>query len=54
MQLVVTNVTGEKVFEYTGITNKATGIKLTKAAGVYFLSAATAHGSWVTKVVIAQ
>ena len=54
MQISITNVTGEVVKEYTATTNAISVVKLDQPAGVYFLSASTAHERYVVKVVIAQ
>ena len=52
VQLVITNIVGEKVKEITTTSNKATELKLNEAAGVYFVSAFTAMGNYVVKVMI--
>ena len=54
VRIIVTNVVGEKVKEFTTATNKTTAIKLDQPAGVYFLSAFTGHASYVVKVVVTQ
>ncbi len=54
VQIVVTNIVGEKVKEINTTTNKATEIKLNDAAGVYFVTASTAHGNYVAKVMFAR
>ena len=50
--IVVTNLLGEKVSEFITTTNKAVDVKLNPAAGIYLLSATTAHGRYVAKVVV--
>ncbi len=52
VHVVITNLLGEKVKEFTTMTNKLTDIKLNAAPGVYLLSASTAHGKYVVKVVV--
>ena len=51
-QVVITNIVGERINEFTTSTNKETTVKLDRAAGVYFLSVMTAHGSNMVKVII--
>ncbi len=52
VQVTVTNVVGEKVMTFTTETNREQQIRLNKAAGIYFLTATTAHGSNVVKVMV--
>jgi len=52
VQVAVTNIVGEKVKEFTSITNKETTITLNAAPGIYLLMATTEHGRFVAKVVI--
>jgi hypothetical protein len=54
VQITVTNIVGEKIKELTTLTNKATEIKLNDAAGVYFINASTANGTYVAKVVFGK
>ena len=49
---VVTNMVGEHIREFTGLTNKATILQLDVATGVYTLSATTMHGKWIEKVMV--
>jgi len=51
-QVVITNIVGEKVKEFTIATNKDAEIKLNQAPGLYFISATTAQGKYVAKVVV--
>jgi len=52
VDVIVTNTVGEKVLETTTTTNKATDIKISQPAGVYFLTARTANSRNVVKVVV--
>ncbi len=52
VNIVVTNVVGEKVSEISSVTNKPTSIKLINASGVYFVAASTTSGKYVVKVVV--
>jgi len=52
VDVVITNITGEKVREFTMVTNKTIELNLNNATGIYFLSATTAHGNYVAKVVV--
>ena len=54
VQLTITNVVGDKVRELVTTSNKTTEIKLDDAAGIYFVSASTATGNYVVKVVFAK
>ena len=54
IQVVVTNLVGEKVREVITTTNKATEIQLNNAAGVYFVTASDKQGNYVAKVVFTQ
>jgi trimeric autotransporter adhesin len=50
--VVITNIVGETVKEYTTTTNKAVDIKLDRPTGIYFLTAKTATGIYVSRVMI--
>ncbi len=52
VHVMVTNIVGEKVKEFTTATNAMFDIKLNSAPGIYLLSAFTAHGRYVAKVVV--
>jgi hypothetical protein len=52
VHVVVTNLVGEKVKEFTTKTNNTVDVKLNTAAGVYLLSASTDHGKYIAKVVV--
>jgi len=52
VQIVVTNMFGEKIKEIKTTTNKQTHIELNVAAGIYFISANTTHGSYTGKITI--
>ncbi len=51
-EVVVTNVVGEVVKQFSSATNKDTEVALHAPPGVYFVSASTASGKWVEKVLI--
>ena len=48
--VVITNVVGEKISVLNTITNKTIDISLDVPAGIYFISATTAHGRYSGKV----
>ena len=50
--VVITNIVGEKVKEFTISTNNTTNIKLDQPAGIYFLSANTATGRYTAKLIV--
>jgi len=50
--VTVTNVVGEQVLELITTTNKATEVRIDRGAGIYVLTAATAHGKSVAKVIV--
>jgi len=50
--LNITNVLGQKINQQTIKTNKLTTIKMDMPAGIYFIKASNAHGSWGTQVVV--
>jgi len=50
--VTITNLTGETMAKLTAVTNKATSIDIEAPPGIYFLSAATAHGVLNEKVVV--
>jgi len=52
VQILISNIVGEKVREVSGVTNKAMEIKLNDAVGVYFINASTAKGNYVRKVAM--
>ncbi|MFI5195520.1 MAG: Ig-like domain-containing protein [Chitinophagales bacterium] len=52
VHVVITNIVGEKVREFTTTTNNMVDIKLNPPPGLYLLSASTAHGRYVAKVVV--
>jgi hypothetical protein len=53
-QVVITNIVGMKVKEFTTSTNKPTNIKLDQPAGLYFVAATTVNGRYTTKITITQ
>ena len=52
VHIVMTNIVGEKVGEWITTTNKSIDIRLNHAPGIYLLSASTAHGRYIAKVVV--
>jgi len=52
VQITVSNMVGEKVREMGGTTNKAMEVTLNEPPGVYLVSATTAQGNYVVKVVV--
>jgi len=51
---VITNIIGERVKEFTLLTNKAIDIKLTQPSGVYFISAVTQYNKYVAKITLVK
>ena len=49
---VVTNLTGQKVTEFTATTNQSTRVMLNAPQGVYFISATTTAGKQSAKIVV--
>ncbi len=52
VQFTITNIVGEKVKEFKSITNKEHSINLDSAPGIYFVSARSAHGNWMNKIIV--
>jgi len=52
VQVLITNILGEKVKEFTATTNMVTNINLNAATGIYLLSATTTSGRYVARIVI--
>jgi len=52
VQVVITNVLGEKVQEFKTTSNKVVDLQMNEAAGIYLLTATTANGRHVAKVII--
>ncbi|MFI5195805.1 MAG: T9SS type A sorting domain-containing protein, partial [Chitinophagales bacterium] len=52
VQVIITNVAGEKVKEFVTTTNQNMEIKLSAIPGMYFVSAITSEGRYNAKVVI--
>jgi uncharacterized protein YjdB len=48
----VTNIVGQKVKEFTAATNQPKEIMLDQPAGIYFITAATSEGIFVSRVMI--
>ena len=49
---VITNITGEKVQEFTSVTNKPIEVQLDEPSGIYFISATTSNGRQMEKITI--
>jgi hypothetical protein len=54
MDIVITDVTGRKIGQYSGITNHATTIATAAVPGIYVLTVRTCSGLFQTKVVVAR
>jgi len=52
--VTITNITGEKVYETSILTNNQTSITFAPPPGLYFLSAITVHGVVNEKIIIAR
>ncbi|MCD6011137.1 MAG: surface protein [Flavipsychrobacter sp.] len=52
VMVVVTNIIGKKVKEFTTTTNKATDVQLNTAPGIYLLTATTTNGRYVVKITV--
>lgn len=52
VHVMITNIIGQKVKEFVTTTNKAVEIQLNRTAGIYLISATTAHGNYISKVEI--
>jgi len=52
VQVVVTNIVGAKVKEFTMATNSKTDLQLSVPSGIYLISASSAHGTHVKKIVV--
>ncbi len=52
VEIIITNVTGLKLQEFTATTNTETKMQVDLPSGVYFLNANTAHGQWHQKLTI--
>lgn len=52
VHVMITNIVGQKVKEFVTTTNNTVEVKLDHAAGIYLLSAMTAHGKYIFKVEI--
>ena len=48
----ITNIVGEKLKEFTILTNNSIGLKLEYPPGIYFLSVAASTGRYVAKVIV--
>ena len=51
---IITNITGQKVKEFTALTNTQTEIQLDEPTGVYFISAVTVSGKWMEKITVVR
>ena len=52
VQLVITNMVGEKVKEYSTKSNTSLNVRLDAPNGIYFLNAVSEHGMWNGKVLV--
>jgi len=52
VHVVIMNITGTKVREFTTTTNKATDVNLAPVAGIYLVSASTASGVYFAKLIV--
>jgi uncharacterized protein YjdB len=52
--ITISNVAGQTVKELTTTTNKETAVQLQVPAGMYFISARSASGSYTARVVVAE
>jgi len=52
LQIVITNLVGEKVFETETETNRHVEIMQNLKSGVYFITAASKNGRWTEKLVV--
>ncbi len=50
--IVISNIVGEKVKEFTAATNNITDVQLNQAPGVYLLSVTTTSGKYVGRIVV--
>ncbi len=50
--VTITNMAGETIKEFTTYTNKAVDIKIERPAGIYFLTARTANGIYVSRMMV--
>ena len=50
--IIITNVLGEKIKEFTTATNQSNDVKIDSAAGIYYISATTPHGRYDSKIVV--
>ena len=54
VQVVITNVTGAKIMEFTATTNTEKQVQLDVPAGMYFMNATTATGAYTAKLLISK
>jgi hypothetical protein len=52
MKILVTNILGQTVQTTTGLSNAPIMINMNTPAGVYFITATSAHGKWNSKITI--
>ncbi len=52
VQIIITNILGEKIKQMKTTTNKATVVQLNVPSGVYFISAATANEQYIDRVLV--
>ncbi len=51
-EIVITNAVGEKVKEFNASTNQKADVNLAQPAGLYIISATTAHGVYSSKIMV--
>jgi hypothetical protein len=54
VNVVITNVVGAKVKEFTTTTNRSTDVQLDQPAGMYIITASTDAGTYTSKIMIAK
>jgi len=52
VRIVVTNLIGQKVKEFTGTTNKIMDVELSTGSGIYMINAITTTGRHVVKMTV--
>ncbi len=52
VQIIITNILGEKIKQMKTRTNKETAVQLNVPSGIYFVSAATANEQYMEKIVV--
>ena len=52
VRYIIYNILGEQLKEVTTSTNKQEQLQIKVTSGMYFLSAATSHGTWIAKIFV--